>query len=268
MKLNNILKGHRLFNLFKHDLYLSWRSILVKSAALSATIIALTVLNNIGRNPGFSHLATFAVILFFVGYIFTAKAFIDMHSKDRAYEWFMIPASILEKFTVRLFITSVGWSVLFLVIYSFSSLAGEGLNLLIFGYRHLNLFNPFAVSTLKAVLHYLITQSVFLFGAAYFRKSHFVKTSLSIILFVIFIAVLSVFIGRIFFFQYYREIIKPGNNFNLSMYYGWDNFGYGFRSFLKTCAVIGKIVYYTLFAPFFWLLAYLRITEKEVKNGV
>jgi len=268
MKLNNTLQGKRLFNLIRRDIYLNGRSIFITSITLSAVIVVLTVLNNIGNNSGFSHFNNFAMILFFAGYIITAMAFLDMHSKNRAYEWFMIPASIPEKFIAQLIITSAGWSVLFLVNYTLSSLAGEGFNLLIFGYRHAHLFNPFAVSTLTAVLHYLITQSVFLFGAAYFRKSHFVKTSLSIILFVIFIAVLSVFIGRIFFFQYYKEIIKPGNNFNLSMYYGWDNFGYGFRSFLKTGAVIGKIVYYTLFAPFFWLLAYLRITEKEVKNGV
>ena len=261
MKLSDTLEGKRLVNLLKRDVYLSWQSILIKSAALSAVIIVLTVINNMGRNPGFSHLINFALILFLVGYVITAKAFIDMHSKSRAYEWFMLPASILEKFIVRLTITSIGWSVLFLAIYALSSLAGEGLNVLIFGYRHTLLFNPFAFSALKVVLLYLITQSVFLFGAAYFKSGHFVKTSLSIILFVVIIAALAVFIGRIFFFQYYEEIVKP-------IYLNWENLQYDLYPLLKAVSKVCKVAYYVLFAPFFWFLAYLRIKEKEVKNGV
>ncbi|NOY08341.1 MAG: hypothetical protein GXP33_05830 [Spirochaetes bacterium] len=267
MKLNNTLKTERILMLLKHDTFLSSKSILISFITLSAVTIVLPILAVITGDSEFSHLVNFSLILFIFGYVITAKSFTDMHSKERAYEWFMLPASMLEKFTAKLLISSIGWAFLFLIVYTLSALAGEGINSLIFNYRH-TFFNPFDADTWFVILQYLITQSVFLFGAAYFKKNHFIKTILSLLTFVISIAIIAGLLGRIFFFQYFNEIIKPDGRFNSAFNFSWDAFALHITNLMRILAVSGKIVYYALFAPFFWLLTYFRITEKEVKNGV
>ena len=267
MKLNNTLKTERILMLLKHDIFLSGKSILITFITLSAATIVLTILAVIAGNPEFSHLANFSVILFIFGYVITAKSFTDMHSKERAYEWFMLPASMLEKLTAKLLITSIGWAFLFLIVYTLSALAGESLNSLIFNYRH-TFFNPFDKNTWFVILQYLITQSVFLFGAAYFKKNHFIKTILSLLTFFIFIVIIAGLLGRIFFFQYFNEIIRSDGHFSSAFNFSWDAFALHLTNIMRILDASGKIVYYALFAPFFWLLTYFRITEKEVKNGV
>lgn len=265
--LARIFSSRRLLFLIRRDVFLSGRSIVIISITLFLVIVVISIINNFSRHSGFSHFLNFSVTLFIAGYIMAARAFIDIHDKSRAYEWFMLPASILEKFLTRLIITSLGWAVLFTIIYSVASLFGETMNLIIFGYRHV-LFNPFSERVLLAVLQYLITQSVFLFGAVYFRKNHFIKTLLAILIVGIGFLLVCLLVWRIFFSSYFPWLFNGNGYEGLTMSLDWESFVYEGEKILNAFGRVIRVVYYLLFAPFFWLLSYLRITETEVKNGV
>ncbi len=264
---DSVFNPARLRFLIVRDVFLSGRSMIITSVTLFLVIVVISILNNLSRHSGFSHFSNFLLILIIAGYVISAKAFIDIHSKSRAYEWFMLPASLFEKFVARLIITSVGWAVLFTVLYSLASVTGESLNLVLFGYRH-DLFNPFSKDVFFVILHYLITQSVFLFGAVYFRKNHFIKTVLSILLVGIGFVLVSLLIWRVFFVGYFPSLFTGDGAEHWGMGFNWVSFNYKIEGVVKAVWVMIRIVYYVFFAPFFWLLSCIRLAETEVRNGV
>jgi len=265
-KFSDLLSLKRLGFLIKRDVFLGGRSLIITFITLFLIVVVLSMLNNLSRHSGFSHLSNFSGILFIAGYGITAGAFRDIHSKVRAYEWFMLPASLFEKFLARLIITSIGWAGLFIVLYGLASLLGESLNLAIFGYRH-TLFNPLDGRVFYITLQYLITQSVFLFGAVYFKKNHFIKTLLGILLVGIGFVVVLLFVWRIFFWGYLPGGIG-GSERRFIMELDWSTWGQRINETVKIVWIVLRVAYYVLFAPFFWLLTYFRIAETEVRDGV
>ena len=54
-------------------------------------------------------------------------------------------------------------------------MAARGINTLLFDVRR-EFFSPFDALSWLLVPHYLVAQALFFLGAAWFRKTHFVKT--------------------------------------------------------------------------------------------
>ena len=270
-KMSEILKANRIKALLERDIFLSTRSIVVTSITLGLLVIAITFVNNISINTGYSTLSTFATFFVFVGFAVTARSFSDMHSKERAYEWFMLPASILEKFLSKLLFTTVGWTLLFLAVYSISSLLGEVLGILAFGHRH-PFFNPLHPDVWRVVLDYCIIQSVFLFGAAYFKRNNLVKTVLAVVLFFSVFAILLFLAGRFFFYGFFTDFVYHNGSGQYRFFFDWNTLPAGINrrlvDILRVVYTAVKFIYYALLAPLFWFFTYLRITGKEVRNGV
>jgi hypothetical protein len=93
--------------------------------------------------------------------------------------------------------------------------------------------------------------SIFFLGAVWFRKGAAFKTLLAVVLAQIGLAVVTFFIFRIVFFDFFQGI-----SFNLSKEVDTD---------WLTSAVlrIGRVFIYVLFGPWLWVISYLRLADTE-----
>jgi hypothetical protein len=218
-------------------------------------------------------------LLLVAGAFFAARFFREIHSPANGMNYFMIPATQLEKLTVSIGIIVVYYFGMFLFTYVIGNLIGTGLNMLLAevdaSSSALNLFHPtelkwqlFEVSKhggmeLK-LFHgsaddspfiwlffqaFLVIQSIFMLGGIYFKRNQTLKTIFTItVVGFVFLMLLILGLGLI----------------------GWENLhginGMNHEHFLhvwKVFKIITKVFLYSL-VPFLWITSYFRLTEKEV----
>jgi hypothetical protein len=186
------------------------------------------------------------------GYVFSSSVFSELNSPQRSIHGLTLPVSKLERLVN-------GWSMSALV---YPALAVIGMlfisliTLLVHGQQSVSniVLVIFSRSTLNLIGIYIITQSVFLFGAIYFRKHNFFKTVGSLILVQIVFQVIAVI-------TLFALFGTTGPNFEV----GEATLSPGFEKFLTTTFFeIIKFVFYYILAPFFWLLTWFGIKEREV----
>ena len=96
----------------------------------------------------------------------------------RAIAYLTLPISTLERWAVRVLISTVGYAAVALVGYFLVTLLGAGIGQLIRGQSH-PVFAP-SVDVWRWILAYLLTSSLFLFGAVYFRRWNALKVILAL----------------------------------------------------------------------------------------
>ena len=237
-----------------------------------ASIIVMMFLRNIPAS-----LWIFAIIycIFRTGLFFR-----EIHSPTNRINYFMIPATQIEKFVVSLLLTIVYfWAVMF-VTYVIGNILGTWINNLLanigllsnmLGFHHSDLnwvlfnstpnialvtvngmpANVGATHTLLTVLvEILAMQSIFILGGIYFKKNSVVLTILTLVI----IGFILVLIGGIEARYLITDAIK-------------DN---GINQFVDTIVhhtgrlEIIKYIFACLLVPYLWITSYIRLTEKEV----
>jgi hypothetical protein len=227
-------------------------------------LLLLSILSVAGANTWNFHQTFFPLVLFWGGYIVTSMAFTEIHRAPRNYFYLTLPASPLEKYVSKLFLTSVGYILGALAGYFLFSLLVTGINFLLFRIT-LPVFNPFQADVWLSVRTYFVTQSLFMFGALFFKKTHFIKTVLSIITFFFVLTFIMGIVFSIVFFDY----IQTGmiGKFHFSIPFSGQIFQQ-FAPWGNVLSTIFSILFWVLLAPFFWVLGYLRLKESEARDGV
>ncbi|MFA4839048.1 MAG: hypothetical protein WC703_06200 [Candidatus Neomarinimicrobiota bacterium] len=257
MKPNNTFDRNRFFVLIRNDLFTGYRNLLIAGGAIAGALLVIYLLsawNN--ANPDF-HRTFFPMVIFFGGYLTTSMVFKDIHEKQRNYIYLTLPASTLEKFLSRLLLTSVGFVAIVLALYYLFSWIAAGLSQLLF-HQSLLAFHPFTRETLTALGVYLVTQSVFLFAAVYFRSHAFFKTLLSIFSFSLIVSIFAMVVVRLVFWKYFNGLFVP-DHFDINLRY---MFGNG-ESFARFASAVSKILFWFVMAPYFWIVTYFRLKETE-----
>jgi hypothetical protein len=203
---------------------------------------------------------TFTTILVIGGYILSSVAFTDVHESKKATHYLTLPGSTLEKYVGRVLLTTVGWTLAAIALYMVTTLLSAGIGMVIFG-RAGEIFLPVTPLTWEAIGSYIVTQSIFVFGAVYFKKHHFVKTVLAAVVIAIAFAFFSMVAMRIAFVGEFSGLIPTsaemerlfGNVTTLAM-----------RRFARTLEIIGRTVYWSVLPLYFWILGYRRMRETEV----
>ena len=258
MTLYNTVNPTRFTRLAINDIRVGGRSLLI---ALGATVGLLLVTNAssvASSERWYFHIVFFPLTLMLGGHIATSLCFREMHNPKRGYMYLTMPGSLLEKFAVKLLLTSIGWAILAVVVYWIFSVLAAGLTSLLLGMAH-PVFDPFHRSVWWFVRLYIVTQSVTLFGAVYFRKLHLVKTILSITALAIVLALLAGGLARLVFTDYFRG--------------GWlsfDDSAFNFADGQRLEAFYSKVldvivfVFWWVIAPILWVAAFLRLRDTEV----
>ena len=279
--LKRTLSGRRIGLLLRKDVTELFRVGLVPAGAVAGVILIAYVVSavitflGLGNSSSFnssalihSHSVVFSLLLFFGGIIVTSKAFQESHNNTKNHEWFMLPASTLEKFIVRLVLTTLGWTAVAVVGY-FLATALSAVVSIVLTKEHFGVFSPFNRSVLLTILNYWVVQSIFLLGAAFFKKHHLVRTVLSLIVTGIAFAFFSGLVVRIVFAPYFDGVRPTPEMMHLFENFGdqisWES---DFEGTARTLRIVFEVLYWALFAPACWVISYFRLKETEVSHGV
>lgn len=252
---NNLFSFRRLFLLGKRQIAGNLSGLLIAFAAIAGALLVISLLSGYSNPASLSRLGPlYYVVLFIGGFVFTSNIFAEMSTPQRSIPYLTLPVSKLERLTNAWLLTAVIYPILALLVIA-----------LIVGLAHLLLGVPMQAGTmgvvwsqnaLSIVLIYVITQSVFLFGAIYFRKHNFIKTLLSLFVFQIIISIFMAFTVYLLFgkFQFSEEVMVQQTNLSPAME----------RFFTHTLVEIAKIGFNYLMVPFFLMLTWFGIKERQV----
>jgi hypothetical protein len=192
----------------------------------------------------------FTVGIFIIGIIYGDRAFSETKGKLRGMAFLATPASQLEKLLNAILYTSVLFPVAYLLVF----LVVDGLFYL--GINATGLVSMDAISVLDAdrfadfLRPFLIVQSVYLLGSIWFGKRSLLKTTLAIVLFYGLLAAVGGIIIRINY-----EALKAfgDNSHGIHLDLGPEKF-----------KMLGVEYLLWLLPPFFWTVAYFRLSEKQI----
>ena len=259
MKLNKYFEPKRFFHLIKNDILTSYRTLLIAVGAVTGVLLVINVSSALSSDSWSFHLPFYPLVLFIGGFLLTSSAFAELHHNQKSYVYLTLPCSILEKFLCKLLLTSIGYVAGSMIFYYIFSAMAAGINMLIFGVTY-PLFNPFHAVILRCVSIYLVTQSIFLFAAVYFKNHAFIKLLLSLFALSLAIGLFTALAGRIIFWDYF-------SGFGRIEHFGFAD-PFAFQDFMKSFAItfskIAEIIFWAVMAPFFWILSFLRLKETEV----
>ena len=220
-------------------------------------IWSLFLLSSLTKETYFFFEPWFYPLLFIGGYFLSSTAFQDIHEKDKSYEFYLLPASITEKFVSRLFIYAFIYPIYSALLILSISIAGSVLHSILWGTGS-RIFNPFSGHILKISVIYIITQSIFLFGSIRFKKHAFFKIGMIS-------SAIQLLMIPIVFFMFRLVFHDMGSGFpheyDMSLSISdpaeiWDYLS-GWLTFIK-------FLFFFVLAPFFWIISILRLSESEI----
>jgi len=254
----------RFFLLIKKDFYTQYKTYLTGLGAIFSILFIVNAASIISAKFWNFNLVFYPLTLFIGGFIFTSLSFNELYQEQSRTFYLTIPASTLEKFISKMLITSVGYVIVSLILYFLFSLIVFSLTTLFFRLAH-TIFNPFHQTNWLCIRIYLITQSIFLFGAVYFKKNSLIKTILSI--FIILILYILFFNGIVF-------LIYKITSINNQIYFSFDLFNILFKKSTNLPPIINnikniinygnKIIFWFLLAPLLWTVTFFHLKEIEV----
>ena len=260
----NSIKGfnpRRFFLLIRNSLFLGRSLILIFSAAMVGMVIPLSILSVKYNGPQELYSIFYDLTLYIAGFILTANIFEGLHHEATGAAWLSLPASTFEKFTSRLAITTIIYTIGIMMLFFLISLISEWIIRNIWGPGHgLGLFNPFSKVILLNTLIYFILQSVFLLGGVYFKNHAFFRTIISLVIYCLIFYMITGITGKILYedFNFLWQFVSviPMHRFP---------FGHGVHhniGIILRWAVYEGFWY--LLAPLCWVIGYFRLKEKEI----
>lgn len=178
------------------------------------------------------------------GLIFTSQIFKELHSPHRSYFFLTLPASTLEKLAGAWLLTSpiyiLGFTLISFIIFLISFLIGG----IPFSLSYF--FNEELGGTITS---YMVTQTIFLWGAVYFRKNNFLKTVLTLIGFIL---CLAAYVGLLVWLNF----IAGGKMLITSEEVS--------PQFENIITLTSEIFSYAIFGPYMLLMSYFTLKERQV----
>lgn len=252
--MNEQLSLQRLLWLLRADVLRNHRSWLIASGTVALVALAISLAGAADRIVGDEFYRVFFVVaLFALGTLATSDAFTDLHGRATNTTLLLLPASALEKTLSRLLLTTVGFIVYLLVLTTVLSWVLEGINTLAFGVQR-ELYTPVDPTAWFILPHYLVVQSLFFLGAAWFRKLHYLKTVGAVLLLAFGLGAAAVAIA-------WLVIGVPWDGTGMR----WDE---DIEIPLEGLTHVAPIVYYVALPVFCWFVAWLRVTESQVSHGI
>jgi hypothetical protein len=251
----------RLGYLLKGDFIGRYRSLLIVAGTLTLLMLGhgmlLAAFNENPSNP----FDAWAFGMFLVwGPIAASRSFVELHDKTQNEGFLLLPASALEKVVSRLLLMTLGLAVFVLLLTNVVSLVNAALAAVIFGRTDM-FYAPVGLGPGEFGF-YMAQQSMFFAGAAWFRKNHFIKTSLALSIGAVGFAFFVGFVIRVLF----PELADPFDSglFQLNFEAFFDANEATFASLLRWFALLNFVGIPIVC----WVLAWMRVKETQVSHGV
>ena len=262
--MNESLSMNRLWLLIRANVVSNHRKWLTTTAALAGLIFLNTLFSSdLNANV---YETWFVIVLFLGGILFTSSIFGALHDKTRNEAYLMLPASSLEKTLASLLTVTVGFVIYLLTFLFLVSVLAESFRVLLEGYRG-RYFNPLDRGVLGMIPVYLFAQSFYFLGAAWFRKMHAAKTTVTLIIGLIGFAIFASIVGQVLFASYIYDSVDFGLQFESV----FDHYEVQIKQisalgetpikwFIGLCSILPIITC--------WYIAWLRVSETQASDGV
>ena len=202
------------------------------------------------------------MFLYISGFIFAARTFKIFNYTPGGMHYLLIPATHFEKLTTAILLSTFYYFAMILITYSLGTIFGttignfffESNNPIVFRllYSHADIYSGGHISGLfNKFIFFAGVQSVFMLGSIYFKGNAVGKTFLAITAISIVFGIIELLLLRITFGTYHLD----GQMMNISI-----DSEQGFVTALGTAS---KVFAYALI-PFFWIVSYFRLKEKQV----
>ena len=240
----------------------NWRGSVLGYAVVAGILVFNVLVNRLlGQTSSWNYTAFFYGAYGIWGSVLAAMAFRESHDKHHNEDFLLLPASALEKTLSRLLIYVFAVPVLILGVVSLTSFVAEGLSSFLFQ-TPFQPFNPFQKYLWKVVRHILILHSVFFVGAAWFKKRHWLKTNLTLMIVVFALSFLGYVMMATFFGSWGSDgFTDVSFSFDL-----WNN--PALERWFEVLKNISNFFYSLLLAPFCWFVAWLRVKETQSSDGI
>jgi hypothetical protein len=168
----------RQFNFIQRQTSLFRNRWAVAAAAIFGVLLVVTLLKAYFDPAQYNGiLGLHAAAFWIIGLIFSSQIFMELNSPNQAYSFLTLPVSTLEKLLGSWLISSP----LYVLAFTIASYAIFLLGALVTGFN-VSPAEYFSRGYLDSVGSYMIIQTIFLWGACYFRKNNFLKTVLVLVI--------------------------------------------------------------------------------------
>lgn len=254
------------FNINRLGLTLKRYFIENKQRELTFWGIAMVFFTLINMTQSGGNLISVVMFLNIAGFIFAAKAFKVFNYTPSGMHYLLIPATHLEKMITAVLLSTFYFFAMILVTYTIGTTVGISVSNLIFDTN-----NPIQYPLLQSVPDYYVQgqlirsgssildtfivfagiQSIFMLGSIFFKGNAIGKTMLSIIAIGMLLGLFELFLLKITFgaYQSFGGMLLISGPMSALLFPGVET--------------IVSIFKYALI-PFFWVVTYFRLTEKEV----
>ncbi len=252
MKVNNYFERSRFSLLLKLELFKS------KQAIVMTLVIAFGLLFLVGflldiitsGKARFDHDQNFLGSFMLGGFVLSSLSFNDLSNPLKRQHYLTLPVSTFEKFFSMWLLTSIGWTILFTVIFTLYTYAANAVGHLIFPNVTFTTFDPFGNYSLNTIRYYFVLQGVFMVGAVHFREYVLPKTLFTLVIFTLVSAILGYFIMQESFLMEHEcssagecEVLQE-----ISVHPVWR---------------LVTWLFWWAFAPLCWVITYLGLKENE-----
>ena len=255
MKTNQIIQFNRLGLLLRRQVFSNGKSIGIAFGAITGMMLVITLLiayfNPVALNN--LHYLYFTA-LFIGGYIFSSNVYNELHQIQKSYSYLTLPVSTTERLLSGWIISGLLFPVVSLAAIAIVViLSGLVISLITGSIPAQDLIYHNSLSLIKT---YVITQTIFLLGAVYFRKNNFLKTLLALFLFMVLINLYTGLVGWMLFGSFTQQggMIVDETMVSQPME----------KLFTTHFPNIASFVFNWLFGPFFLVTTWFGIKERQV----
>lgn len=200
----------------------------------------------------------FITILIFAGPVFTSMIFADLGDRKKAIPILMLPVSHFEKYLVAWLYSFVVFLLAFTVCFYASGFMITQIIEMSNGRSNplINLFTDKG-GYWKIFFAYFAIHAVFLLGAIYFKKQHFIRTSFAFLIIMVIIGAINYLIARLVF---QVDIASVGPFQSLRVLEG--DKGWTIQAGDASHFIEGIVL--TISVLVLWLCVYFKLKEREV----
>jgi hypothetical protein len=263
MKMNDYFSVKRFRLLIKKDFRTQYKTYLIAMGAIFGILCIVNISSIASYKSWDFNLVFYPLTLFIGGFIFTSLSFNDLTHEQSRISYLTLPVSCFEKFVSKLFVTSIGYTVVSLVFYFVFTVIVFVFNSLVFGVAH-RIFDPFHPVILLCIGIYLVTHSIFLLGALYFRRNSFIKTIFALFAAAIAYWAFITFVGFITFYLLVlvKQIDFPFDLFFKGLYY--PSIPPVINDIIGVFVIVVQALFWFVLAPLSWITGFFRLKEIEV----
>jgi hypothetical protein len=250
----------RFVKLLRNEIKFNHRGVLIIAAGLFflLTLLSLAVSERVGHDGEFMNI-WYGITLLVGGFYYTSIAFRELNRQNTAHLYLMTPASTLEKFLAKWTLTTVGFTVAHLILYTVFSKLALGLDSY-FGNTYFHAFEPFGEKPVLLMKLYLPLSSIFLLGSVAFKKYEFFKTQIFLNVLSIVFALIAGLLFRIVFNEYFE-----GMRFSPQMHDVVMVPDHRIKAFVEGPLLAASKYLFWLGLPLLlWTVGFFKLKEQEV----